>query len=168
MLFTLQWWKDAGVRAARTAIVVLIPFFPQLSTLEGTRWDILASAALFGALASLLTSIVLVPEETSGTNVSRTKALVTRSLKSLAQGLLAGIGTATLFAEVDWGTAIQVGVSAAIGSFLLGLLSALPETPQVITPIPESKVIPSVPEGTTEVAVVGEDTVVYSEKDPES
>lgn len=161
MLFSRLWWKDAGTRAARTALVVALPFFPNAATIGGTQWAILASTAGLAGIVSLLTSIAFVPEETSGANMPKWQALAGRVAKSIAQGAVASVGTVLLFDQVDWGTVLEVGLAAGAGSLLLGLISVLPETPSVVTPVPVE--IPPTPIGTPSVAIVEPESVVYSE-----
>lgn len=163
MLFSLQWWKDAATRAARTALLLIIPFFPAAAQVGGTEWQPLVLTAAFGFIASMVTSVALLPDETTGVNLSKGKAILYRVIKSFFQGLASGFGTAALLTDVDWNVAIQVAIAGAIGSLVLGVVAALPETAEVVTQAPADGEAVAVPEGTPEVVVVPEGSVVYSE-----
>ena len=163
MLFSLQWWKDSAVRAARTALLLVIPFFPAAAQVGGTEWQPLVLTAAFGFIASMVTSVALLPDETTGVNLSKGKAILYRVIKSFFQGLASGFGTAALLTDVDWNAAIQVAIAGAIGSFILGMVAALPETAEVVTQAPADGEVTDVPEGTPAVVVVPEGSVVYSD-----
>ena len=142
MLFTASWWKDAVIRAARTALIFAIPFFPAAAQIGGTHWLPLVLSSGFGFITSLITSVAVLPQETTGVNVPKWKAIAYRMGRSFAQGLVTGIGTAVILTDVDWVVAIEVALTGAVGSLILGLLTALPETAQVITGDP---VLPPLP-----------------------
>jgi len=143
MLFTALWWKDAVIRAARTALLFAIPFFPSAAQIGGTHWLALMLGAGFGFITSLITSVAVLPEETTGTIIPKWKAIANRVSRSFAQGLVAGLGTAVILTDVDWVVAIEVALTGAVGSLILGLLTALPETAQVITGDPVAPPLPS-------------------------
>lgn len=124
-ILSRDWWKAAGIRALRTAIVIAIPYVPFL--VADQNYLIVLSAAAFGAFASLLTSLFGIAE-TSGTTVPWYYAIAERAVKTAAQSLLTAFGTATLFSDVDWNLVLPVVVTAVLGSVLLGFLKTLPET----------------------------------------
>src|SRR5690606_31029421 len=133
MLTSPSFWFAALQRAARTALTFFFPFIP--AALAGDYGPGLLTAAL-GGVISLLKSAVATPPEVTGNALPWWQATLHRVLWSFSQGLLAGVGTASLLTEVDWDAAIQVAVAGAVGSFVLALISSLPETPTEPTPIP--------------------------------
>lgn len=132
-LLTRAWWKAAGIRAARTALVLAVPYFGAL-TFTGIPWEVLASTVGFGALSSLITSLAGIAE-VEGTQVSWWYAITERVVKTFAQGLLTGFGTSTLFEQVDWSLVLQSAAIAAAGSALLAFLMKLPEAQQLPSPV---------------------------------
>jgi hypothetical protein len=130
-LTSLSWWKAAGIRALRTALVILAPFVP--TVLADGNYLLALSAAGFAALSSLVTSLFGIAE-TEGKVVPWYWALTERVTKTAAQALLTVFGTATLFEQVDWSAAPAIVGTAVLGSLLLGVLKTLPETTQPLAP----------------------------------
>lgn len=163
MLFTARWWKDALVRAGRTAIIFAIPFFPAWQPIGEADYATSLLTAGLGAVTSLVTSLRGLPE-TNGVNVSKWRAIVTRCAISLGQGIATGIGAAAILTDVDWGAAFQLGAAGVVGSLLLGILTALPETSEVVTPLPDT----GVPGDTvaTNVVVVEEGAEIFTAPEP--
>lgn len=132
-LATWSWWRAALIRAIRTGLVIAVPYFGG-SLLEAIPWLTIASAAGFGALASLLTSIAGIAEA-EGAEVSWWYAVLERVVKSFVQALAVGIGQASLFEQVEWSVVLQASVIAAIGSLLLAFITKLPEAPTLPSPV---------------------------------
>lgn len=124
-LFTIVWWKAAFFRALRTAGVIATPYVPTI--LYTNDWLILGSAAGFGFLSSIVTSLFGIPES-DGTKVTWWFGLTERVVKTAAQALLTVFGTATMFEEVNWESAPAIVGTAVLGSLLLGVLKVLPES----------------------------------------
>ena len=124
MLFTRSWWIASLQRAGRTALILITPFVP--SIVQGDYLPALL-AGVFGFITSFATSRRDLPEVV-GKVVPWWKATVERMVKSAAQGLVTGIGTASVLSEVDWSITLDLVLAGAVGSLLLSLLSALPET----------------------------------------
>lgn len=160
MLFTRSWWKFAGIRAARTSLGMIAPY---VGVLVATG-DVMPAltAAVFGAILSLATSLRGLREVT-GENIPKWQAILTRAAWSLGQGALTGIGTATLLTDVDWGVVWQTAASATVTAIILGVLSVLPETEDVVTELPQGGV-PEEP-GSEQVDIVPEGSAVYSSGD---
>lgn len=155
-LTSLAWWKAAGIRAIRTAAVILTPYVPVIFA-TGDVW-VAVSAAGFGAVASLLTSLFGIAE-VDGKVVPWYWATLERVVKTTAQALLTAFGTATLFEQVDWNAVPALVGTAVLGSLLLAVLKTLPEandplapaTVQVTTGVneagaPEQQIVPVVVE----------------------
>lgn len=132
ILTSLAWWKAAGIRALRTALVVLVPYVPVIFV--SGDYLIALSAAGFAAVASLLTSLFGIAE-VEGQTVPWYWAILERVVKTTAQALLTAFGTATLFEQVDWSTVPALVGTAVLGSLLLGVLKTLPETTQPLAPV---------------------------------
>lgn len=120
------WWKASVMRALRTAAVIATPYVP--TVLYEGNYLIVLSAAGFGAVSSLLTSLFGIPETTDG-SVSWYWALGERVIKTTAQALLVLFGTATMFQQVAWSEAPQLVGTAILGSLLLAFMKGLPEVP---------------------------------------
>lgn len=123
-LTSLVWWKAAGTRALRTALVILVPYAP--TVLHDGNYLLVLSAAGFGAVTSILTSLFGI-SETSGTPVSWYWAVFERSIKTAAQALLTAFGTATVFGAIHWSEVPALVGSAVLGTILLTVLKSLPE-----------------------------------------
>ncbi len=124
-IFSGPWWVAAGKRAARTAIIIALPYLPAALVNAASYWTLL-SAAVLGGVLSLLTSLAGL-KENSGTAVPFGFALFDRVVRTVAQALVAAVGNAVLFTDVDWHAIPPLVLSSAIGSLLLGVLTALPE-----------------------------------------
>lgn len=124
-LFTLLWWKAAGLRAARTAVVIAIPYLPASYTGQ-VPYLALASSALLGAILSFLFSLGGLAEAKGETH-PLWYSIADRVVKTIAQALIAGIGTSVLVQNVDWPTLANIAITSGFGSLLLALLAGLPE-----------------------------------------
>src|SRR5690348_1381542 len=120
-LFTLAWWKAAALRGARTAVTIAIPYLGAAVLFSGVPWLSVGSAAALGFVASLITSLAGIPEA-AGTKVPVWLALLERTVKTVAQGIVVGIGNAVLFSDVHWSTILQAALISGLGSLLLGVL----------------------------------------------
>jgi hypothetical protein len=125
-LFTLAWWKASVLRGVRTAVVIVIPYVGTVILFKDVDWLTIVSAAGLGFVASLITSLAGIPEA-DGKKVSIWVALVERTVKTVAQALVVGIGNAVLFTDVNWSNITQAALIAGLGSLLLGVLGYLPE-----------------------------------------
>lgn len=135
-LLTWLFWRNALVRATRTALVIAVPYFGGVLIVE-IPWLVVVSAAGFGFVLSILTSLAGLVEAGGG-QVSWWYAILERITKTAAQALVTAVGTATLFEQVDWSLAFQAAGVAAIGSLLLGFLTKLPEAdvlPSAVQPV---------------------------------
>lgn len=135
-LLTWLFWRNALVRATRTALVIAVPYFGGVLIVE-IPWLVVASAAGFGFVLSIVTSLAGLVEAGGG-QVSWWYAILERITKTAAQALVTAVGTATLFEQVDWNLALQAAGIAAIGSLLLGFLTKLPEAdmlPSAVQPV---------------------------------
>jgi hypothetical protein len=124
-LVTIVWWKAALFRALRTAGVIATPYVP--TVLYDNSWIIVGSAAGFGFVTSILTSLFGIPES-DGTTVTWWFGLTERVVKTAAQALLTAFGTATMFEQVNWESVPAIVGTAVLGSLLLGVLKVLPES----------------------------------------
>jgi len=125
VLSSTDWWKAAAIRALRTALIIAIPYVP--TVIADNAWFLLLSAAGFGAVTSIATSLFGIAEA-AGKVIPWWQALLERVIKTAAQALLTAFGTATLFSEVDWTQVLPIVATAVLGSLLAGVLGTLPET----------------------------------------
>jgi len=126
MIFSRIWWASASIRGLRTALILGIPVIPLGQPVTFDNYHEFLLVAGLGFVSSLATSLAGLAEVT-GKKVSRWKAILTRMAKSGGQGLVTAIGTSVLLTDVDWNLALQLVISGLVGSFLLGILTALPE-----------------------------------------
>lgn len=124
-ILTAPWWLAAGKRALRTAVVIAIPYLPAAYVGTASYWTLL-SAAVLGAILSLLTALAGI-KETTGVAVPFGFAIFDRVVRTVAQALVTAVGNVVLFTDVDWKAIPALVLSAAVGSLLLGVLAALPE-----------------------------------------
>lgn len=124
-LLTWSWWRAALIRSARTAIVTAVPFVP-VSYTEQVPYISIVYAASFGFISALLTSLAGLPE-TDGTTIPWWQAVLSRVVKSIAQGAVSAFGTAVLITDVDWVLVANAAWVSGFGSLLLAVLSQLPE-----------------------------------------
>jgi hypothetical protein len=135
-LLTWLFWRNALIRATRTALVIAVPYFGGVLIVE-IPWLVVASAAGFGFVLSILTNLSGLVEAGGG-QVSWWYAILERITKTAAQALVTAVGTATLFEQVEWNLALQSVGIAAIGSLLLGFITKLPEAdtlPSAVQPV---------------------------------
>jgi hypothetical protein len=59
---TKQWWKAAGIRAARTVAQTAIASIGTSVVLSNVNWLAVASASVLAGILSLLTSLAGLPE----------------------------------------------------------------------------------------------------------
>lgn len=123
------WWRAALIRGVRTAVLLAVPYVPASYT-GAVPYLTIGSSAALGFVLSLLTSLVSLPEA-NGKAQPWWYAVLNRVVRTIAQSVVAGIGSAVLIQDVHWLLILQTAGTAAFGSILLSVLSELPET---ITP----------------------------------
>ncbi len=124
-LFTRAWWKASIIRALRTALVAAVPYIP-VSYTGGAPLLAVGSVAGLAFILSIVTSLTGL-SEADGKSQVYWVAIVERVVKTIAQSLVAGIGTAALLTDVDWPTVVQASVFAGFGSLVLAVIAQLPE-----------------------------------------
>lgn len=127
LLSSAAWWKDAGKRAAYTALAVAVPYLGA-SLLADVPWVTVLLTAALAFLASIVTSLAGLPE-VEGVNLPWWLAAVERVVKTFAQSLAAGFVGATLITDVDWAFVLQAALIAALGSLVRLILATLPADP---------------------------------------
>ncbi len=157
-LTSLAWWKAAVVRAIRTAILLAIPYIGAAGLFDSIPWLSVGSAAALGFLLSLLTSLAGLTEANGGT-VPAWMAMLERVTKTVAQGLVTGIGNAVLFQDVNWSVIVQSALIAGLGSLLLAFLTNLPDAAPASTPAVASTWVPVLPVSAGALHIAGAATV---------
>ncbi|MHB1491479.1 MAG: hypothetical protein ACYCTH_13450 [Cellulomonas sp.] len=134
VLTSRAWWAAAGQRAARSALVILVPYVMTGGGMSHVNLAVAGSAAALMAVLSLATSLAGLPE-LDGTGTSWWAAALVRGVKSFAQGIVALAGPSwVLLSDVPWGVVLDGSAAAAIGSVILGLIGKLPEAQPVTVP----------------------------------
>ncbi len=130
-LTSAVWWKAAGIRALRTAILVAVTYIPASLT-GAVPYTVLGSAALVAAVLSLITSLAGIAE-VDGTTQPWYFALLSRVVKTVAQALVSGVLANVVFiADINWQAVLATTITAGLGSLLLGVLKTLPESDEPI------------------------------------
>lgn len=113
------WLLGVADRAVRSGLQVLLAYLSTAELIGDIDWVPALSAAGFAAVASLLTSAIGSPSwgEAVGFQVAE------RAAKTFLQGIVAGIGAATMFDQVDWRTALSSAALAALYSVVTSVLS---------------------------------------------
>lgn len=62
MIFSLKWWKAAGVRALKTVAQAAVALIPAAATIAQVDWKTVLGTAALAGLVSLLTSLAGLPE----------------------------------------------------------------------------------------------------------
>lgn len=125
---SVSWAKAASIRAGKTAIYVAIPFFAATLTFDQFNWPTFIGTVVLAVILSYATSAIAGLPEVAGKTVPTWLALAERFVKTFAQGVVAGIGSATVFGDVHWQAILQASFFAAVASLLVGLVTNLPDT----------------------------------------
>lgn len=125
-LLTPTWWKAAGVRAFRTALLVAIPYIPASLT-DTVPYLTIVSAAVMGGILSLLTSLTGL-SEADGRVMPWYWAILERVVKTTAQALVTALATTVFITDVNWANVLAITTASAFGSLLLAVLKILPES----------------------------------------
>ena len=125
---SVSWAKAASIRAGKTAIYVAIPFFAVATTFGQINWPTFAGTVILAVILSYATSAIAGLPEVAGKVLPTWLALAERFVKTFAQAVVAGIGSATVFGDVHWAAILQASLFAAVASLLTGLLTNLPGT----------------------------------------
>lgn len=130
-LFTLDWWRAALLRAVYTLAALAVPVVPQLAAGDVTA-GYAASMLSLAVIASLVTSVLSLPELATGDPIPIALAVIYRAVRTIAQVVAAGIGTALILQDVDWQQlAINASIAAAV-TLLRALMVAIdPTLPEV-------------------------------------
>lgn len=125
-LLTPTWWKAAGIRAFRTALLVAVPYVPASLT-DTVPYLTIISAAVMGAVLSLLTSLTGL-SEADGRVMPWYWAILERVVKTTAQALVTALATTVFITDVNWADVLAITTASAFGSLLLAVLKILPES----------------------------------------
>jgi hypothetical protein len=114
-----RWARDIAERAGRTAAQVFAAYLTVVMQVGGPvlDWGVALTQVAFATVLSLLTSMVSLPSFGDQWVFQVTE----RAVKTFAQYMVAGIGTATIFAEVDWNTIVQSSWLAALYSVIMSV-----------------------------------------------
>jgi hypothetical protein len=114
-----NWFAGVVDRAVRTALQTLAGYLSAAQLINEVAWVPALSATGFAVVLSLLTSVVGAPSFGERWEFQ----VAERAVKTFAQTILAGIGAAWLFDQVDWKTALSTAVLAAVYSVVTSVLA---------------------------------------------
>lgn len=114
-----KWIGDVADRAVRTALQTLLAYLSAAQLINEADWRAALLATGFAVVFSLLTSLVGSPSFGEPYGLQ----LLERAVKTFAQNVLAGIGTAVMFDQVDWKTALSAAALAALYSIGMSVLT---------------------------------------------
>lgn len=136
LILSLTWWKDAGRRAGRTALVTLLPFVLGLGAADDPQQLALSalSTVALAVVLSLAWSLRSLPEADETKPRPWWAATLDRVVRTFGQVLFASIPAVTLIEQVEWTAVLVQAATAAAGSFILALVSVLPETEPIKVP----------------------------------
>lgn len=113
------WVLGALDRAIRSGLQVLLAYLSTAELIGEVDWLPALAAAGFAVLASMLTSAVSSPSW----GEQWIFQVAERATKTFLQAVAAGIGTATMFDQVDWSLALQTAALAAVYSVVTSVLT---------------------------------------------
>lgn len=106
------WAMGVLDRAVRTGLQVLLAYLSAAQLINQVEWVPALSATGFAVVLSLLTSVVASPSFGEAWGFQ----LLERAVKTFGQSVVAFIGTATMFDQVDWKTGLSAAALAALYS----------------------------------------------------
>lgn len=113
------WTTGVVDRAVRTGLQTLLAYLSAAKLLNDVDWVAAASAAGFAVVLSLLTSVVGAPSFGEAWGFQ----LLERASKTFVQSVIAFIGTATMFDQVDWKTGLSAAALAAAYSLISSVVT---------------------------------------------
>ena len=120
------WVRAASARAGRTAAQVALSIIPASATIATVDWRVMCSTAAVVALASVITSLMGLPE-VLGEPKSWFGATASRALRTMAQAAVGWLPAGATIAAVDW----RIMLSSVIMAGILSVLTSLAGLPEV-------------------------------------
>ena len=114
-----NWFGGVLDRAVRTALQTLAAYLSAAQLINEVDWRAALLATGFAVLLSLITSAVSMPSFGEAWAFQ----VLERAVKTFAQTLLAFIGTAAMFDQVDWKTGLSAAGLAAIYSVVTSVMT---------------------------------------------
>jgi hypothetical protein len=113
------WASSVFDRAVRTGLQTLLAYLSAAKLINEVAWVPALSATFFAVVLSLLTSVVASPSwgDALGFQVAE------RAVKTFLQSVIAFVGAATMFDQVDWKTALSSAGLAAVYSVVTSVLT---------------------------------------------
>jgi hypothetical protein len=113
------WAMGVLDRAVRTGLQTLLAYLSAAQLINEVNWVAAGAATLFAVVLSLLTAVVGAPSfgEAWGFQV------LERAVKTFVQSVLAFIGAATMFDQVDWKTGLSGAALATLYSVITSVLT---------------------------------------------
>ena len=160
-----EWWKSMFGVLLRTFLAGVVPLI--LAYLNGQPIAWYAAISQIGLLlvAAILTSVAGIPVPGAA---PWWQILAVRFLRQFAQFVMAGIGTALLFSDVDWKTLLFGALASSVSTVLIGSLVVIPapvDVPPVDPPIVNVQISPASEPVNPETHMVAMDPVQPIESD---
>ncbi len=113
------WAMGVVDRAVRTGLQTLLAYLSAAQLINEVNWVAAGTATLFAVVLSLLTSVVGAPSFGEAWGFQ----LLERAAKTFVQSVLAFIGTATMFDQVDWKTGLSGAALATLYSVVNSVIT---------------------------------------------
>lgn len=124
----LKWIKAAGIRALKTMAQAALSVLATTTMITEVDWKLTASTVALAGVASLLMSIKGLPElKQTGSRWGWLAAVMIRAARTFAQSAIATIGSAAIFAEVNWPVVLSTAFMAAVLSVITSAITDIPE-----------------------------------------
>lgn len=114
-----QWATGVVDRAVRTGLQTLLAYLSAAQLINQVDWAAASLATGFAVVLSVLTSVVGAPSFGEAWGFQ----LLERAVKTFVQSVLAFIGTATMFDQVDWKTGLSGAALATLYSVVNSVIT---------------------------------------------
>lgn len=121
-----KWAQAALTRAARTMAQVALGMLPTAAMVTEVNWIVVIQTALCAGLASILMSVVRLPEAV-GESTSFAAAVFWRTVRTMAQAAVGLIPAGVMITAVDWKNVVLTVALVGIICVLNAIMTDLPE-----------------------------------------
>ena len=122
-----KWAQAALCRAGRTMAQVALAMLPTAAMVTEIDWIVVAYTALCAGVASILMSVVRLPEAV-GESSSFAGAVFWRTVRTMAQAAVGMIPAGVMITQIDWGQIILTVALSGIICVLTAIATDLPES----------------------------------------
>lgn len=121
-----KWGQAALTRAARQMAQVALAMLPAAAVVTEIDWITVAGTALCAGVASILMSVVVLPEAV-GESTSFLSATFWRTIRTMAATAAGLIPAGVIITDIDWIHLVGVVLFAGILCILTAIMTDLPE-----------------------------------------